>query len=95
METACTLTIVGRLYPRDVKPVYYRTDRPYRMVFSDELAQGHRKKETAVLIVGLICYLCTHGKRLIIFLFLQAQKLHFGLTENLHTKKMLKFKKDI
>ena len=62
MEAACAAALVGGLYPGDVKPVYYRADCPYRMMFRDEFAQGHRKKKTVVLIVGFIYYLCTHGK---------------------------------
>ena len=68
METARATALVGRLYARDVKPVYYRADCPYRMIRRNKFAQGQWKKKIVVLIVRFIYYLCTHGKYLIVFM---------------------------
>lgn len=56
METARPSALVGRLYPRDVKPAYYRADCPYGMIFRNKFTKGYRKKETVVLIAGFIYY---------------------------------------
>lgn len=62
MEATRAAALVGGLYPRDVKPVYYRADCPYGMIVRNKFDQGWWKKKTVILIVGFIYYLCPHGK---------------------------------
>ncbi len=44
MEAARSAALIRRLYPRDVKPVYYRTDSPHRMTFRYQLPNVGEKR---------------------------------------------------